>query len=305
MINKNFLFFFLFFALSTKTEGQIEKNSFFKKININDDFFDKTLGKKTVVFFSFNKNTEVKKTINDSHKNFVSLGIDVISYINYDDFYISKEVQNNFLNYFISRGVDVLVFYQIGKKEKKINFFVFDKTNGKIKESEGTLSFVGVNSFELIKEKITKSNPKPTTFLFSPKPEFLNDINIKKITKIKIAPKLANEKVGIVFKNDTKETKLKILAFFNKKTQEVEKKEDYRFYFSNGIKYIIRCVSGTTKTLKNIYKLDDLVGKEHETQTILILENTASQSKYFYFNETPTKNKIKLIQGFVEKTQQN
>ena len=305
MIKKSFFLLFLLFALSTKTEGQTEKNLFSKKININDDFFDKTLGKKTIVFFSFNKNIDVKKTINESHKNFVSLGIDVISYINYDDFYISKEVQTNFLSYFISRGVDVFLFYQIEKKEEKINFFVFDKTNGKIKESEGTFSFVGVNSFELIKEKITKSNPTPTTFLFSPKPEFLNNINIKKFTKIKIAPKLTNEKVGLVFKNDTKETKLKILSFFNKKTQEVEKKEDYRFYFSNGIKYIIRFVSGTTTTLKNIYKLETFMGNEHETQTILILENTASQNKYFYFNETPTNNKIKLIQGFVEKTQQN
>lgn len=53
MIKKSFFLLFLLFALSTKTEGQIEKNLFSKKININDDFFDKTLGKKTIVFFFF------------------------------------------------------------------------------------------------------------------------------------------------------------------------------------------------------------------------------------------------------------
>ena len=305
MTKKNLFPFFLLLVLSSKAECQTQKEFFSTKIKINESFFEKNLGKKTVVFYSFKKNIDVKKTINKSHKNFVSLGIDVIYYINYDDFYISKEVQMNFLNYFISRGVDLFIFYQKETNEEKINFFVFNKITSNLKDSEGTLSFIGTNSFELIKQKITKSKPKPTTFLFSPTPEFLNNINIKKFTKIKNPPKLLNEKVGVVFKDDPKEIKLKILSLFNGKTKEVEKKEDYRFYFSNGINYIIRFVYGTTISLKNIYKLDTLMGNEHNTQTILVLENTASQNKYFYFNKIPTNNKIKLTQGFVDATQKN
>lgn len=305
MAKKNLILFFLLIFQITKTEGQPQKGLFSKKINNNGDFFNKNLGKKTVVFFSFNKNMDVKKIINESHKSFVSLGVDVVSYVSYNDFYISKEVQTNFLNYFISREIEILVFYQKETEKEKIDFFAFDKTINIIKESEGTLSFVGTNPFELIKQKITKSRPNPTTFLFSPKPEFLNDINIKKFTKIKNPPKLTNEKVGIVFKKESNEIKATILSLFNKKTKEVETKEDYRFYFSNGINYIIRFVSGTTISLKNIYKLDDLIGNDYNTQTILILENTASQNKYFYFNKTPTNNKIKLTQEFINKTQKN
>jgi len=81
MAKKNLILFFLLIFQITKAEGQSQKRLFSKKINNNEDFFNKNLGKKTVVFFSFNKNMNVKKIINESHKSFVSLGVDVVSYV--------------------------------------------------------------------------------------------------------------------------------------------------------------------------------------------------------------------------------
>ena len=129
------------------------------------------------------------------------------------------------------------------------------------------------------------------------------DINIKKRTRIKNLPKFKKQELGIVFENTTEETKKQILSLFNTNTTEVEEKEDYRFYFSNGINYIIKFLTGTTKALKNIYNIKELKGDGYKKQTILVLENTISQNRYYHFNKTPTTNKIDLTKTFIKHTQ--
>jgi hypothetical protein len=277
---------------------------FFKNNKENKSFFKENLGKKIIVFFSFDEKKNQIKTINNTHKNLTGLGFDVINYINIVDFYISQEVQRQLVEYFNLRGVEVLVFYQKEReKEIKIRFCNYNNKITLVDETKGGYSFFGENVFYEIKKDLLSTNTKQTTFLFSPDPEIIYNINVKKRTRIKNLPKFKKQELGIVLENVTEETKKQILSLFNTNTIEVEEKVDYRFYFSNGINYVIKFLTGTTEALKNIYNLKELKGVGYKKQTILVLENTINQNRYYHFNETPTINKIDLTKTFLKHTQ--
>ena len=301
---KKLTIIFLFITFKVSAQNNDLGFVFFKNNKENKSFFKENLGKKTIVFFSFDEKKNQIKTINNTHKNLTGLGFDVINYINIVDFYISQEVQRQLVEYFNLRGVEILVFYQKEReKEIKIRFCNYNNKITLVDETKGGYSFFGENIFYEIKKDLLSTNTKQTTFLFSPDPETIYDINVKKRTRIKNLPKFKKQELGIVLENVTEETKKQILSLFNTNTIEVEEKEDYRFYFSNGINYVIKFLTGTTEALKNIYNLKDLKGVGYKKQTILVLENTISQNRYYHFNETPTINKINLTKTFLKHTQ--
>ena len=301
---KNLIIFFLFITFKTSAQNSDLSFVFFKNNKENKKFFKENLGKKTIVFFSFDEKKNQIKTINNTHQKLTSLGFDVINYINIVDFYISQEVQRQLVEYFNLRGVEILVFYQKEReKEIKIRFCNYNNKITLVDETKGGYSFFGENVFYEIKKDLLSTNTKQTTFLFSPDPEIIYNINVKKRTRIKNLPKFKKQELGIVLENVTEETKKQILSLFNTNTIEVEEKVDYRFYFSNGINYVIKFLTGTTEALKNIYNLKELKGVGYKKQTILVLENTISQNRYYHFNETPTINKIDLTKTFLKHTQ--
>ena len=293
---------FLFVTLKVSAQNNDLGLVFFKNNKENKSFFKENLGKKTIVFFSFDEKNNQTKIINNTHTNLTELGFDVINYINLVDFYISQEVQRQLVEYFNLREVEVLVFYQ-KEKEIKIRFCYYNNKITLVDDIKGGYSFFGEDIFYEIKKHLLSTNIKQRTFLFSPGPEIIYDIDIKKRTRIKNLPKFKKQELGMVFENATEETKKQILSLFNTNIIEVEEKEDYRFYFSNGINYIIKFLTGTTKALKNIYNLKELKGEDYKKQTILVLENTISQNRYYHFNKIPTTNKVDLIKTFVKKTQ--
>ena len=299
---KNLIIIFLFSTFKMGAQNSDLGFVFFKNNKENKKFFKENLGKKTIVFFSFDEKNNQTKIINKTHKNLTDLGFDVINYVNIVDFYISQEVQRQLVEYFNLRGVEVLVFYQ-KEKDIKIRFCNYNHKTTLVDDTKGGYSFFGENVFYEIKKHLLSTNTKQTTFLFSPSPEIIYDINVKKRTIIKNPPKFKKQELGIVFKKETEKTKKQILSLFNTNIIEVEEKEDYRFYFSNGINYIIKFLTGTTKALKNIYNIKELKGEGYKKQTILVLENTISQNRYYHFNETPTINKIDLTKSFLKKTQ--
>ena len=299
---KKLIIIFLFSTFKAGAQNSDLSFVFFKNNKENKNFFKENLGKKTIVFFSFDEKNNQTKTISKTHKNLTDLGFDVINYVNIVDFYISQEVQRQLVAYFNLREVEVLVFYQ-KEKEIKIRFCNYNHKTTLVDDTKGGYSFFGENIFYEIKKYLLSTNTKPTTFLFSPSPEIIYDINVKKRTIIKNPPKFKKQELGIVFEKETEKTKKQILSLFNTNIIEVEEKEDYRFYFSNGINYIIKFLTGTTKALKNIYNIKELKGESHKKQTILVLENTISQNRYYHFNETPTINKIDLTKSFLKKTQ--
>ena len=301
---KKLTIIFLFITFKVSAQNNDLGLFFFKNNKENKSFFKENLGKKTIVFFSFDEKKNQIKTINNTHQNLTGLGFDVINYINIVDFYISQEVQRQLVEYFNLRGVEILVFYQKEReKEIKIRFCNYNNKITLVDETKGGYSFFGENVFYEIKKDLLSTNTKQTTFLFSPDPEIIYNINVKKRTRIKNLPKFKKQELGIVLENVTEETKKQILSLFNTNTIEVEEKVDYRFYFSNGINYVIKFLTGTTEALKNIYKLKELKGVGYKKQTILVLENTISQNRYYHFNETPTINKIDLTKTFLKHTQ--
>ena len=301
---KKLTIIFLFITFKVSAQNNDLGLVFFKNNKENKSFFKENLGKKTIVFFSFDEKKNQIKTINNTHQNLTGLGFDVINYINIVDFYISQEVQRQLVEYFNLRGVEILVFYQKEReKEIKIRFCNYNNKITLVDETKGGYSFFGENVFYEIKKDLLSTNTKQTTFLFSPDPEIIYNINVKKRTRIKNLPKFKKQELGIVLENVTEETKKQILSLFNTNTIEVEEKVDYRFYFSNGINYVIKFLTGTTEALKNIYNLKELKGVGYKKQTILVLENTISQNRYYHFNETPTINKINLTKTFLKHTQ--
>ena len=301
---KKLTIIFLFITFKVSAQNNDLGLVFFKNNKENKSFFKENLGKKTIVFFSFDEKNNQIKTINNTHQKLTGLGFDVINYINIVDFYISQEVQRQLVEYFNLRGVEILVFYQKEReKEIKIRFCNYNNKITLVDETKGGYSFFGENVFYEIKKDLLSTNTKQTTFLFSPDPEIIYNINVKKRTRIKNLPKFKKQELGIVLENVTEETKKQILSLFNTNTIEVEEKVDYRFYFSNGINYVIKFLTGTTEALKNIYNLKELKGVGYKKQTILVLENTISQNRYYHFNETPTINKINLAKSFLKKTQ--
>tara|TARA_B110000263_G_scaffold219610_1_gene206967 strand:+ start:1353 stop:2264 length:912 start_codon:yes stop_codon:yes gene_type:complete len=301
---KKLTIIFLFITFKVSAQNNDLGLVFFKNNKENKSFFKENLGKKTIVFFSFDEKKNQIKTINNTHQKLTGLGFDVINYINIVDFYISQEVQRQLVEYFNLRGVEILVFYQKEReKEIKIRFCNYNNKITLVDETKGGYSFFGENVFYEIKKDLLSTNTKQTTFLFSPDPEIIYNINVKKRTRIKNLPKFKKQELGIVLENVTEETKKQILSLFNTNTIEVEEKVDYRFYFSNGINYVIKFLTGTTEALKNIYNLKELKGVGYKKQTILVLENTISQNRYYHFNETPTINKINLTKTFLKHTQ--
>ena len=96
---------FLFVTLKVSAQNNDLGLVFFKNNKENKSFFKENLGKKTIVFFSFDEKNNQTKIINNTHTNLTELGFDVINYINLVDFYISQEVQRQI------REVLTLIFF--------------------------------------------------------------------------------------------------------------------------------------------------------------------------------------------------
>ena len=70
----------------------------------------------------------------------------------------------------------------------------------------------------------------------------------------------------------------------NAKQIQVEEKEDYRFYFSNGVNYIIQFYTGTESFIQKTFNLKNRNPTSNKKTTILVLEHTATRNRFFYFN---------------------
>ena len=70
-----------------------------------------------VLYLIDNKNTneELKKL----HQRFLKTNIDVVNYINLDDFLIDKKIKNAFVDYFKNREIkNIIIYNKIDKKEE-------------------------------------------------------------------------------------------------------------------------------------------------------------------------------------------
>ncbi len=229
-----------------------------------------SVSQKHLLVYSINEQHE--KKIKEIHKTLTSLGIDVVNYINKININTSKETQNNLFVYLVEREVNNVLVYL--EDEKTLGFYkpkyILDQ------KSEAKYFFTGDSLFYDLRESLLEKNKPQETFIYSPTPEIINKIKTKPFTKILFKPKLEDQKIGI--------TK-KFLNVESDKVVLVEPKDDYRFYYANGINYIINFYKGSEEFLFNSFGVDGLSSTSNKERLILVLENTASRNKFFYFTD--------------------
>ena len=256
-------------------------NSISQTENLDQNF----ISEKTIVVYSLlNKDTEKEKIFN-IHKTLSSLGLDVVNYIDSLNTHTSNEITNSLLRYFDSREVKNTILYS--EKNNSISFYGLEFFNQKKESPKLILS--GDSVFNELKNRIVNSKTKQKNFLLPPQPETLLKAKIKPSGRILRKPNLEKDKIGITIK-------LNINPPQN--TTFVEEKDDYRFYFSNGINYVVHFYQGTEYFIQKTYNLENLNPTSNKKTLMLVLEHTATRNKYFYTNNNIT-NKEELLLDFL------
>jgi len=248
-------------------------------------FKETFLSKKSVVLYSLEDPKKTTTTLFELHQNLSSLGFDVVNYLDSINMFVSDEVTKNLIVYFNEREIKNIILYS--QNEKTLS--VYSPKNILNTNKKPEFIIAGDSVFFLLKKTIIKNKITQKNFLLSPFPEVLNSINTKKTNQIINKPSLKKDKIGLVglAYGDTPKNILK-----------VEKKEDYRFYFSNGINYIISFYRGTNSFLKNTFGIKGLDKHPNEKTLVLVLEHTATRNKFFYYKEGVKDKKTLLLNFF-------
>lgn len=239
---------------------------------------------KTLVVFSFLNKENENQNLLDTHKNLIAIGVDVVNYINLLNLNSSPEIKKSINDYLKNREIKNILFYN--EESKEINLLTLGSF---LNNQQPYMSIKGDSILNKLKEELINKKLTQNTFLYSPQPEVINKVKVKPFNKILVKPNLENQKIGSI-KNYNTNQAVEIVV--------VEEKEDYRFYYSNGINYFITFYKGTESFLKNTYGVDGLeLGSNKET-LILVLEHTATRNKLFYFNKEKTSEQ-ELLSEFL------
>jgi len=264
---KNIILTFIFFIFYTPCFSQ------------NSGYFLK----KFVVCYTIENNKNQTEILEKLHQKLISNGIDVVNYIDSINIYVNDEVTLNLMKYFDDRGISGVIFFN----NKKLSFTHKSELNKKQKLFE--FIFEGDSTTQLLKETIIQNNSKQSNFLFSPEPEYINSIVTTRTTAVLNKPNISKTKVGVV---DL------IVKDMPSNILKVEKKEDYRYYFSNNISYVISFYRGTSGFISKSYKIKELDSNQNKKILVLVLENTATRNKFFYYKEN-LKTKEELLDDFL------
>ena len=239
---------------------------------------------KTLVVFSFLNKENENQNLLDTHKNLIAIGVDAVNYINLLNLNSSPDIKKSINDYLKNREIKNILFYN--EESKEINILTLGSF---LNNQQPYMSIKGDSVLNKLKEELINKKLTQNTFLYSPKPEVINRVKVKPFNKILVKPNLENQKIGSL-KNYNTNQAVEIVV--------VEEKEDYRFYYSNGINYFITFYKGTESFLKNTYGVDGLeLGSNKET-LILVLEHTATRNKLFYFNKEKTSEQ-ELLSEFL------
>ena len=239
---------------------------------------------KTLVVFCFLNKENENQNLLDTHKNLIAIGIDVVNYINLLNLNSSPDIKKSINDYLKNREIKNILFYN--EESKEINLF----TRGSfLNNQQPYFSIKGDSVLKKLKDELINKKLTQNTFLYSPQPELINKVKVKPFNKILVKPNLQNQKIGST-KNYNTNQEAEIVI--------VEEKEDYRFYYSNGINYFLTFYKGTESFLKNTYSIDGLEQESNKEILILVLEHTATRNKLFYFNKE-TISEQELLSEFL------
>ena len=239
---------------------------------------------KTLVVFSFLNKENENQNLLDTHKNLIAIGVDAVNYINLLNLNSSTDIKKSINDYLKNREIKNILFYN--EESKEINLFTLGSF---LNNQQPYMSIKGDSILNKLKDELINKNLTQNTFLYSPKPEVINKVKVKSFNKILVKPNLEKQKIGSI-KNYKTNQAAEIVV--------VEEKEDYRFYYSNGINYFITFYKGTESFLKNTYGIDGLEDGSNKETLILVLEHTATRNKLFYFNKKTTSEQ-ELLSEFL------
>ena len=239
---------------------------------------------KTLVVFSFLNKEYENQNLLDTHKNLIAIGVDAVNYINLLNLNSSPDIKKSINDYLKNREIKNILFYN--EESKEINILSLGSF---LNNQQPYMSIKGDSVLNKLKVELINKKLTQNTFLYSPQPELINKVKVNSFNKIILKPNLENQKIGSTKNYNTNQAAEIVI---------VEEKEDYRFYYSNGINYFLTFYKGTESFLKNTYSIDGLEQGSNKEILILVLEHTATRNKLFYFNKEKTSEQ-ELLSEFL------
>ncbi len=276
MIQKTtaFLFFLISFS-SYSQHHELMNRLYIANQNINNLIPNKITETKTVVLYLINcENT--KEELTKLHEKFLTTNIDVVNYIDLNDFLIDNKIKNSFVNYFSEREIKNIIIYKKTNKNEELLLSTFNNKPTLLNTKRNTIYFKEKNPFlplqkQMLEEKFEEGNFLPTP---TPEPIYKTNSTLGKVIYGQ-TPKLDKEKLAVVVFDKiegklnenteaflfNKEVELKnstlkkLFDSYKHESQFVKEKDDSRFYFSRGVKYMFRLIYGRKETLEDYLKI--------------------------------------------------
>ena len=121
MIQKTIVFLFFLVSFCTYSQHhELMSRLFITNQNINNLIPNKITQTKSVVLYLID-GENVKEELSKLHQRFLNTNIDVVNYINLDDFLIDKKIKNAFVDYFLEREIKNIILYNKTKKHRGKN----------------------------------------------------------------------------------------------------------------------------------------------------------------------------------------
>ena len=183
---------------------------------------------KTLVVFSFLNKENENQNLLDTHKNLIAIGVDAVNYINLLNLNSSPDIKKSINDYLKNREIKNILFYN--EESKEINILSLGSF---LNNQQPYMSIKGDSVLNKLKVELINKKLTQNTFLYSPQPELINKVKVNSFNKIILKPNLENQKIGSTKNYNTNQAAEIVI---------VEEKEDYRFYYSNGINYFLNSI---------------------------------------------------------------
>lgn len=230
---------------------------------------------------SFRKVGEWEKMAEQAHKGFVTMGIDVVLYLNHYDLMASVTSKMAYANLFASRKIENLIF--LTKKDTGIELVITPFNSKETFIDNDAISFyVEGSSLEelLLKtgKEVRRANYEINNFLIPEKPNFLSGISIVDNSLLKNYPgilrrsTLAVEKFArLPMPKNAKEEVIRKIDSYNLQIDEMNVELDsliknYPYEYvvidpmseedllRNRHQFVLRCISGQASTLRQMFE---------------------------------------------------
>ena len=297
---------FLFFLISFSAYSQDHKlmsRLYIANQNINNLIPSKITETKSVVLYLID-GENIKEELIKLHENFLTTNIDVVNYINLNDFLMENKIKNEFVNYFTERQIKNIIIYNKTNKDEELLLSTFNNKPTLLNTKRNTVYFKENNPFTLLQKQMLEEKFEEGNFLPNPTPEPIYKINttLGKVT-YGSTPTLEKEKLAVVvfdkiegkinekteaflFNQDVdlkNNTLKKIFDSYKHENQFVKEKEDSRFYFSRGVKYIFKMIYGRKKTLEGYLKIK--IQGEVKKGYFVLLQHSFSKNIFIKENQ--------------------